>query len=161
VYLREENLTIKYKTETYVKPPPRGYLCQGFSHMAKSCRSSTRCGRCTGEHNTRNCGSHTIKCINCGEGHSAAYTGCVAYFRATAITAVARARKEGWTKAQLILKKEKAMIKEEEDRGLHPRNSPSVTPSCSPINGEQGSLLDKSVEDARTPNRNSNQQPEI
>jgi hypothetical protein len=53
VYLREEDLTIKYKTETYVKPPTRCYLCQGFGHMAKSCRGSIRCGRCAGDHNTR------------------------------------------------------------------------------------------------------------
>ena len=41
--------------------------CQHFGHYMKDCPSpeTTVCGKCSGNHNTRDCESDIIKCINC------------------------------------------------------------------------------------------------
>ena len=41
--------------------------CQGYGHMEKQCKKSEAaiCGKCAGNHNTKNCNSEVEKCINC------------------------------------------------------------------------------------------------
>ena len=47
--------------------------CQGFKHFHKECKSNVSvCGKCGGQHDTKDCTSDTIKCINCEKaGYSA------------------------------------------------------------------------------------------
>jgi hypothetical protein len=48
------------------------FKCQGFNHIAKSCRRDARCGRCAGQYNTSDCvGDLPKKCINCKADHEA------------------------------------------------------------------------------------------
>jgi hypothetical protein len=44
---------------------------------------------------------------------------------------------------------------------VQPATHPDCRTPCWPINGEQGSLLNKSVTEVKTPNRDSNHQPLI
>ncbi|KAG5866451.1 hypothetical protein JTB14_015355 [Gonioctena quinquepunctata] len=43
----------------------RCYRCQKYGHVASNCRSPLACSRCAGEHDTRNCESRSIRCVNC------------------------------------------------------------------------------------------------
>ena len=53
------------------------FKCQGFNHIAKSCKKEARCGCCTGQHNTSECtGDPPKKCINCKADHEAQSGGC-------------------------------------------------------------------------------------
>lgn len=44
---------------------PRCYRCQGFGHLARDCVNEENCAKCAGSHNTKNCKSSKICCINC------------------------------------------------------------------------------------------------
>ena len=129
--------------------------------MSKSCRGGIRCGRCARGHNTWSCVSDHILCANCGEGHCAAYTGCVVYFQAMAIRAIVRAKRCSWTCTKKILADEEARIKEENDCGLlsPPEISSPPTPPSSTDAVELGRA--KSVEVKRSPKGDSNPPPHI
>lgn len=43
----------------------RCYNCQEFGHYAGSCKNDTRCAKCSGPHNQRECKSKEVKCCNC------------------------------------------------------------------------------------------------
>lgn len=46
--------------------PMRCYKCQRTGHSSQRCHNSERCGRCAGEHGTRDCKSgDAVCCINC------------------------------------------------------------------------------------------------
>jgi len=42
------------------------FKCQGFNHIAKSCRREAKYGHCAGQYNTSECTEDLFKkCINC------------------------------------------------------------------------------------------------
>lgn len=41
------------------------YRCLRFGHMANTCNEEIICGRCSGNHQTKNCGENFRKCVNC------------------------------------------------------------------------------------------------
>lgn len=43
----------------------RCFKCQGFYHKGGSCDKKQKCGKCAGEHDTRECRSQIKKCVNC------------------------------------------------------------------------------------------------
>lgn len=43
----------------------RCFKCQAFHHTAHNCRNGDKCGRCSGNHKSRDCQSDSVKCINC------------------------------------------------------------------------------------------------
>ena len=56
--------------------------CQMFGHrnVNGSCRKSTKCPHCAGDHEHNKCTNHhNKKCANCQGPHSAAYKGCTHY----------------------------------------------------------------------------------
>jgi len=58
---------------------PQCKKCQGFNHTQKYCRRETRCVKCAGKHDSKDCKeirSNPAKCINCKGHHPANYRGC-------------------------------------------------------------------------------------
>ena len=56
----------------------RCFNCNKLGHTAKTCKNKKSCPRCTKENCKGDCKKENMKCINCGEKHSAAYAGCIA-----------------------------------------------------------------------------------
>lgn len=53
--------------------------CQKFGHIARLCRSKTKCGKCALGHETRSCtinDAKKFKCAHCEGNHSSGYRGC-------------------------------------------------------------------------------------
>ena len=70
----------RYKMYKYNPGPVRCYRCQAFGHTAVNCRrDAPRCARCSRPHETRDCTSASRLCVNCGQQHSSAWTGCAVY----------------------------------------------------------------------------------
>lgn len=70
----------------------RCYKCCGFHHVAKNCKASLICSKCSQNHDIKDCTSETEKCINCvnvsnalkkdlGTNHSALSLLCPVYKR--------------------------------------------------------------------------------
>lgn len=90
-----DEITLFFQTHIvhpYIRQPTRCYKCQKFGHGANDCRAShSKCPHCAEEnHKYENCPNKKSKpvCVNCGEGHSAAYRGCRAYVEAKDIEKV-------------------------------------------------------------------------
>ena len=54
------------------------YRCQGYGHKATVCTKAAKCGKCAGEHETRECNTENPKprCIHCNGEHPAWHTQC-------------------------------------------------------------------------------------
>ncbi|KHJ34380.1 putative zinc finger cchc-type protein [Erysiphe necator] len=53
------------------------FKCQRYGHIAKICTAEAKCGKCAGDHNTRECsGKREARCINCGKKHTSWYQSC-------------------------------------------------------------------------------------
>ena len=67
-----EKINVGYErieVRPYVPNPMRCFKCQKFGHGSMRCKSSkTICGRCTGEHDSKDC-KLTPKCVNCSGNH--------------------------------------------------------------------------------------------
>ena len=60
----------------------RCYKCQRYGHLAKPCTASITCGRCAGAHDTKDCKSSALKCVNCEKNHRSGDTRCVEQVKA-------------------------------------------------------------------------------
>ena len=47
------------------------FKCQAYGHKASVCTRKARCGKCTQEHETRECQSEAMQCVNCKGPHCA------------------------------------------------------------------------------------------
>ena len=67
-----EKINVGYErisVRPYVPLPMRCFKCQKFGHGSMRCKSiKTICGRCTGEHDSKDC-KLTPKCMNCSGDH--------------------------------------------------------------------------------------------
>lgn len=55
----------------------RCFRCQHLGHRAYVCREDeATCGRCSENHDTRQCNNNIRRCANCGGNHCTAYEGC-------------------------------------------------------------------------------------
>ena len=74
---------LSFKVNTYIPIPIRCSNCQRFNHPTKLCRSERkRCVKCGEDHTFDDCPiteREHMKCVNCQEHHSAAWTGCRIY----------------------------------------------------------------------------------
>jgi hypothetical protein len=52
------------------------YNCQGYGHIAKHCKRASKCGKCSGNHSTRDCTSKETKCSNCEGKHASWEAAC-------------------------------------------------------------------------------------
>ena len=87
--LISQNLTchttgIIYKVEEFWSPVSvqQCWNCQSFGHLAKTCRSKTKCVICVESHHLKGCPNREKKqpkCTNCKGPHVASYKGCPAY----------------------------------------------------------------------------------
>lgn len=67
VLIEKSKIIIQYnrvRIQNYV-PINRCYKCQQFGHVAFNCRNKQICGGCGDLHDTRNCTSDKIICVNC------------------------------------------------------------------------------------------------
>ncbi|KAJ0128623.1 hypothetical protein HZ326_28281 [Fusarium oxysporum f. sp. albedinis] len=56
--------------EAYQIKKKRCHRCQGYGHLAWSCKERARCGHCGGKHERRNCPPNTAPlCIDCNGPH--------------------------------------------------------------------------------------------
>lgn len=60
----------------------RCYNCQRYGHLAKPCSSAVACGRCAGNHDTKDCKSKTNKCVNCTKAHRSGDVMCAEQVKA-------------------------------------------------------------------------------
>ena len=87
--LISQNLTyhmagIIYKVEEFRSPVsvPQCWNCQNFGHLAKTCKSKTKCLICGESHHHKGCPNREKKqpkCANCQLPQVASYKGCRAY----------------------------------------------------------------------------------
>ena len=52
------------------------FKCQAYGHKASVCTRTSRCGKCTQEHETMECQSETMQCVNCKGAHCAWFHEC-------------------------------------------------------------------------------------
>lgn len=45
----------------------RCFKCLGYNHKSNECVNKLACGRCAGNHCTKECNSNILKCVNCSE----------------------------------------------------------------------------------------------
>ena len=63
----------------YVPRPMRCFKCQKFGHGSMRCQSlTTICGRCTGEHDSKDC-KLDFKCVNCSGNHASYDRKCASF----------------------------------------------------------------------------------
>jgi len=75
----------KFKIFPFVPKPLRCFRCNIFGHSSNFCRRNVVCSSCAGGHFVTDCPDKSkLKCINCGQGHSAAYTKCPVYIKTQA-----------------------------------------------------------------------------
>jgi hypothetical protein len=55
------------------------YKCQGFGHIAASCKSEPKCQKCGGDHGRQECDATDPKCANCGGAHMSSSFECSRY----------------------------------------------------------------------------------
>ena len=58
---------------------PQCKNCQAYNHTQSYCNRETRCVKCLGKHNTKECTvdrNTPAVCVNCGQNHPASYRGC-------------------------------------------------------------------------------------
>ena len=73
---------LRFKIRPYIAALIRCFKCQAFGHTSLTCRKEVKCPVCAGKHEFAACTDTSVhKCANCGEGHSAAYRGCMAFER--------------------------------------------------------------------------------
>jgi hypothetical protein len=61
---------------------PQCYRCQRFGHSSRNCNLPSRCVKCAGDHEARDCRrarEDAAKCCNCGGPHVASWRGCKAH----------------------------------------------------------------------------------
>jgi len=94
-----------------------GYTrCQGFNHVAKSCRGKETCLKCARGHSFKSCpNKDSPKGSNCQGPHSAAYKSCPKYKVATQVVQIAS--KEGISYAEAVNKQ----------KSIKPTDSASVS----------------------------------
>lgn len=73
-----------FRVKKYERPPLRCFNCQRFGHVAVACKGKRRCGKCSEDHDFKECKSQ-IKCCNCGGSHVAAFRGCPVHAKAEAV----------------------------------------------------------------------------
>lgn len=86
---------LKVKTKTYYRLPLVCRACKEIGHITEDCKSNPRCGVCSGTHKSKSC-ARPPNCTNCGGEHPPLDKNCPAY------------------------KQEKAIIKLQTDKNLHP-----------------------------------------
>jgi hypothetical protein len=47
------------------------FSCQEWGHTQRGCNKNPKCGRCAGEHQTKQCKAEKERCVNCGKKHTA------------------------------------------------------------------------------------------
>jgi hypothetical protein len=65
----------------YERPPLRCFKCQRHGDVQAVCRGKQRCGRCSKDHDGKQC-NEPVKCGNCGGDHPASFRGCQNYVKA-------------------------------------------------------------------------------
>jgi len=67
-----------YNSERYIPQCQikQCFNCQAYGHKADICKKKPKCGKCAQEHETRNCTSEEVKCVNCKEAHFAWHHQC-------------------------------------------------------------------------------------
>ena len=72
-----------FRTNEFIEegriPIVRSYNCQNFGHIAKTCKSAPKCGKCAGNHSTGDCDSEEPTCANCQSRHASKDPNCEAY----------------------------------------------------------------------------------
>jgi len=47
------------------------YNCYGYGHQASACKRNPRCGKCAGNHKTKECNNTAVQCLHCKGPHEA------------------------------------------------------------------------------------------
>jgi hypothetical protein len=64
--------------EAYQIKKKRCHRCQGYGHLAWSCKERARCGHCAGQHERRNCPPYSApRCIDCDGPHPTGTRECL------------------------------------------------------------------------------------
>jgi len=83
----------RHSTKIYIPTPNRCWKCQRFGHSQSNCKGKLTCPKCSKEHIYTECplitsennfgatSSIDVKCVNCGQAHSAAFRGCPVFIK--------------------------------------------------------------------------------
>lgn len=67
---------VSFPVEKYKLPLIQCLNCAKFGHKAVICRGETKCFKCSGSHNAKDCNVTTLKCANCGLTHAPNHSMC-------------------------------------------------------------------------------------
>ena len=71
-----------YKTRPYIPFPIQCWKCQRLGHTRGSCKGKTRCRKCGGNHEKKDCTSTVMRCTHCSGPHHANSRECTVIQRA-------------------------------------------------------------------------------
>ncbi|XP_026475920.1 uncharacterized protein LOC113381160 [Ctenocephalides felis] len=81
------------------------YNCLRYGHVTTQCRSSVRCGHCSGNHNYKECDNREEepKCALCGNGHQAISKNCEVYKKQIKLKEIMEFNNASYNEAKRIL----------------------------------------------------------
>lgn len=93
---------MSYNIEPYYPPPLRCFNCKKYGHSTITCRNSTVCGRCGGDHNDSECANTNYRCTNCGQNHTTYDKTCESYLNQKNIVKIKVDRNISFKEAKTI-----------------------------------------------------------
>ena len=107
-FLVLEDIQIKVFPYELGPRPRRCTQCQSFDHKVQDCKNTSKCSKCSLEHNTQECPNRgnrqlPLKCANCHQAHKTNASFCEQYLekkKAMSYAQIAKGRKNNKTLAQ-------------------------------------------------------------
>lgn len=66
----------RFNVRPYKEKPLQCYKCQRYGHTSSNCNGQERCVVCAGNHRLQDCPKQEVCCANCGQQHTASFSGC-------------------------------------------------------------------------------------
>ena len=94
---------VRVKVRAFIPSPMRCFSCQKYGHPRTRCNGRPTCSRCAStDHTDENCDSDTLRCVNCGGGHSSYDRSCPAYKREQEINSIKATRNISFREAREV-----------------------------------------------------------
>lgn len=124
---------LRFPLTKYNPPPLQCYHCNGYGHIAATCRYKLRCKKCGESHDYKTC-ENQLKCCNCGQSHSAAYRGCVKYKEQVLVKQLVRKNHTSYSDAIKAVRQQKITKSYEFNNQKSTHENISPCSSSEPVN---------------------------